>query len=406
MKFWIKMIAGLVLGIIVGSYLGPDSIMLEPMRVVGVIFIRMLNFLVFPLLFLSAMRSIAFMRRYRRLFMVLVKSLGYFLLLTAVGATIGIVLGDVLEPGLGVKVGSYESPKTLFYPGTSDFVLQVVPQSFVEFLQSGYAVLSVLFISFLIGAAILLAGEEAEPFHRLVDSVDATMHRLNLIVLEFLPIGIFAYIGFQLGFMTFDVVMPYFKLILVIVAGSFIHIFIVQGLLIYFLTRTNPFTFIHAMLPAAITSYISGNRYTAYPALVENVEHNLGADRRVVTFIMGLGTAFSMSGSAIAAAASTMFISQVYGLDVSVYLQVIIVLLITASTLKMDGLREGSLIILSIVLSHIIKLPAEGYAILLGVMGLVYQIETVVNVFGNATVSYIISHSERAVSSVRIKDFL
>ena len=406
MKFWIKMIAGLILGIIVGSYLCPDFLILEPMRVVGVIFLRVLNLLVFPLLFLSAIRSVAFLRKNRSLFIVLVKSLGYFLLLTAVGATIGIVLGDVLEPGLGVKVGSYESPKGLFYPGTSDFIIQVVPESFVEFLQSGYAVLSILFISFLTGAAILLAGEDAAPFHRFVDSVDATMHRLNLIVLEFLPIGIFAYIGFQLGYMTFDVVMPYFKLILVIVAGCFIHIFIVQGLLIYFLTKTNPFKFIHAILPAAITAYASGNRYTSYPTLVENVEHNLGVDRRVFTFIAGLGTAFSMSGSAIAAGISTMFIAQAYGLDLSVYLQVIIVLLITVSTLKLDGLRRGSLIVLSIVLAHIIKLPAEGYAILIGITGLIYQIETVVNVFGNATVSYILSSSEGAVTPVWVRDFL
>jgi Na+/H+-dicarboxylate symporter len=400
------MVAGLTLGIIVGSYLGPDSLMLEPMRVVGVVFIRVLNLLVFPLLFLSAVRSVAFLRRNRRLFIVLAKSLGYFLLLTAVGATIGIVLGDVLEPGLGVKVGSYESPQGLFYPPTSDFIIGVVPDSFVEFLQSGYGVLSILFMSFLIGAAILLAGEEASLFHRFIDSVDATIHRLNLIILEFLPLGIFAFIGFQLGFMTFDTVLPYFKLLLVIVGGCFIHIFIVQGLLIYFLTKTNPFTFIHAMIPTAITAYTAGNRYTAYPTLVENVEHNLGADRRILTFVAGLGTAFSMSGSAIAAGISTMFIAQAYGLDVSIYLKIIIVLLITASTLKLDGLREGSLIVLSIVLSYIIKLPAEGYAILLVVTGLIYQVETVVNVFGSATVSYILCSAEGAVTPVRVRDFL
>ena len=113
-----------------------------------------------------------------------------------------------------------------------------------------------------------------------------------------------------------------------------------------------------------------------------------------------------MSGSAIAAGISTMFIAQAYGLDLSVYLQVIIVLLITVSTLKLDGLRKGSLIVLSIVLAHIIKLPAEGYAILLGITGLIYQIETVVNVFGNATVSYILSSSEGAVTPVWVRDFL
>jgi proton glutamate symport protein len=162
----------------------------------------------------------------------------------------------------------------------------------------------------------------------------------------------------------------------------------------------------HAIIPSAIVGYISGNRYTVYPTLVENVEHNLGADRLALTFVAGLGTAFSMSGSAIAAGISTMFIAQVYGLDLSVYLQVIIVLLITASTLKLDGLREGSFVVLSVVLAYIIKLPAEGYAMLLGITGLIYQIETVVNVVGNATVSYILSSSENAVTPVQLRDFL
>jgi Na+/H+-dicarboxylate symporter len=266
--------------------------------------------------------------------------------------------------------------------------------------------LSLLFVSFLIGAGINLAGEESETFHNLIDSIDATLHRINLSILEFLPIGIFTYMGYQLGFMTFDSVLPYFKLLLVIVAGCFIHIFIVQGLLVYFLTRTNPFTFIHAVMPAAILAYISGNRYTAYPVLVENLEHNLGANRQVMTFVSGLGTAFSLSGSAIAAGVSTMFIAQAYGLDLSIYLQVIIVLLITVSTLKLDGLQEGSLILLSVVLAYIVKLPAEGYAILLSITGLIYQIESVVNVVGNATVSYIISSSENAVTGVRLRDFI
>ena len=406
MKFWIKIVAGLFLGIIIGSYIGPESIFLEPLRVIGVVFIRVLNFLVFPLLLFSAIRSVAFLRQNRRLFLVLVRALGYFLLLTAVGATIGIVLGEVLQPGQGVSVGAFESPDVPYFPETSRFITEVVPESLLYFIGSRYAVLSTLFVSFLIGVGILLAREDGEQFHNLVDSIDATLHRLNLIILEFLPIGIFTYMGYQLGFMTFDSVMPYLKLVLVVIAGCFIQVFIVQGLLVYFLTKTNPFVFVHAVIPTAILGYLSGNRYTAYPALVENIEHNLGADRRVLTFVSGLGIAFSLSGSAIAAGVATMFIAQAYGLDLSVYLQVIIVLLITVSTLKLDGLREGSLILLSVVLAHIIKLPAEGYAILLTITGLLCQIETVVNTVGNATVSYIISSSEGAVRAVRVREFI
>jgi Na+/H+-dicarboxylate symporter len=78
-------------------------------------------------------------------------------------------------------------------------------------------------------------------------------------------------------------------------------------------------------MPAALTVFISGNWYTVFPVLVEIVEHNLGADREVFTFAVGLGSAFSFSGSVLPAGVTTMFVAQVYGLDLSVYLQIIIV---------------------------------------------------------------------------------
>ena len=96
----------------------------------------------------------------------------------------------------------------------------------------------------------------------------------------------------------------------------------------------------------------------------------------------------------------------VKGLDISVYLDIIIVLLIAVAALKMDGIHEGGLVLLSMVLARIIKLPAEGYALILGIAPIIYQIESVVNVSGNACISYIITHSEGAVSEVALKEFV
>jgi Na+/H+-dicarboxylate symporter len=406
MKFWIKMAAGLVLGIIVGSYIGAGSLFLEPLRIVGLLFFRVLNFLVFPLLLLSTIRSILYLKSQKRLFLSLVKTVGFHLLLTAVGAAVGIVLGDVLRPGAGINIEEFESPVVLQYPFTTQYILDMVPESIFGFLKSGYAVLALLFISFLIAVGIILAKEESEEFHTLVISIDKTFHRLNLMVLEFLPIGIFTYIGYTLGFMTAGEIMPYLKLVLIITAGSFIQIFIVQAMLVFIFTKTNPFKFIHAVVPACMVGYVSGNRYTSYPVLVEVMEHNLGADPEVFTFLAGVGTVLGLSGSALAAGVSTLFVAQVYGLDLSIYLQIIIVLLITVSTLKLDGMNNGSIVILSVILAYVVKLPAEGYALILGISSIVFRIETVVNVTGNAAVSYICSYSEKGISNVRLKDFL
>ncbi len=406
MKFWIKMLAGVFIGIIVGAYIEPTSVFLEPLRIAGVLFFRVLNFAVFPLLFFSCIRSVIFLRNSKRLFLVLVKSVGYFILLTAVGATIGIVLGDVLLPGVGMNISEFESPRMIAYPHTSDFIIKTVPENIVEFISSGYGVLAILFVAFLVGVGIILTREEADPFHSLVDSIDRTLHRLNLIVLEFLPIGMFAYVGYMMGFLTFESIFASLKLILIVVAGSFIQVVIVQALLVFAMTGMNPFKFVHALIPAALTGYVSGSRYTAYPVVAECVEHNLGADREVFTFVAGLGTAFSFSGSALATGVTTMFVSQVYGLDLSVYLQIIIVLLITVASLKLDRIGYGSTVLLSVVLAHIIKIPAEGYALILGITSVIFKIETVVNVYGNAAVSCILANSEQALKEIRVNDFI
>jgi len=406
MKFWIKMIIGLILGIVLGIYIQPNSIILEPLRVVGVLFFRMLSFIVVPLLIFSSTRSILNLKRSKRLLVILLKSIGYFLLLSAIGATIGVIFGDILKPGVGINIKSLESISVLDYPKTSDYILGIVPESIFSLLKSGHSVLSILFISYIIAIAIILAKSNADVFHSLVESIDNTLHKINIMILEFLPIGVFAYIGYKMGYLAMDSVTPYLKLIVVVIAASFVHIFIVQSLFVFFLTKINPFKFIFALLSSQIFGYVCGNRFTAYPVLVENLEHNLGVDREAFTFVTGLGTALSLSGSSICAGVSTLFVAQAYGLDISIYLKIIIVLIITVSTLKMDGIIESSLVLLSVVLGYIIKIPQEGYALILGISSILFQIETVVNITGNASVSYILSSSEKAVSNIGVNDYL
>ena len=406
MKFWIKIVAGLFLGIIVGSYIGPESFSFEALKVIGSFFMNLFSLAVLPLLVFSCIRSIISLKLNKRLFLVLVKSLGYFVALTAVGAAVGLIMGDVLKPGIGVDIKEIASPSVFYYPTTSEFLLRIMPGSVDEFLKSGYSVLAVLFISYLLASGIILSRDDADQFHSLIISVEKTIHRLNLIVLEFLPIGIFAYIGYTMGSLNAAKVMPFLRLIFVVIAAAFVQVFVVQALFVFFKTKLNPFKFLLTVIPSGIMAYVSGHRYTAYPVLIESMEHNLGADRELTTFVTGLGTAFSMSGTALATGVCTLFVAQAYGLSLSVYLQIIIVLILTFATFKMDGLKEGTIVLLTMLLGQVVKLPDEGYALLVGGTIIIDQIAAVVDVTGNATISYVVAHSEEAVQNVNMKDFL
>jgi len=406
MKLWIKLVVGVFLGIIVGSYIDPGSVFVEVLRIAGLLFIRVLSFMILPLMLLSGIKSVIFMRKRRVLMVSAFKAIGYFLLFTAVGATIGVILGNLLQPGLGINIGEIESPQKILYPGTSDFILSIVPESVAEFFTSWYGALSIIFIAYIIGAGIIHAKEDSEVFFGFIESFDETMHKINIMLLEFFAIGVFAYSGYLMATTSADMIYPYLKLILVIIGGLAILIFIIIGPSLYFLTKLNPFIFIHAILPACITGFITGDRYKSYPVVIECMEHNLGARREATTLINALGVTFSLGGSAVVAGVSTLFVSQAYGLSLSVYLQIIVVFIIVVASLKIDGLREGSLVILSVVFSKIVKLPDEGFALVLGVSLLLERIETIANIVINAAVSYIISKSNDSVETISIRDFL
>lgn len=406
MKLWIKLVVGVFLGIIVGSYIDPGSVFVEVLRIAGLLFIRVLSFMILPLMLLSGIKSVIFMRKRRVLMVSAFKAIGYFLLFTAVGATIGVILGNLLQPGLGINIGEIESPQKILYPGTSDFILSIVPESVAEFFTSWYGALSIIFIAYIIGAGIIHAKEDSEVFFGFIESFDETMHKINIMLLEFFAIGVFAYSGYLMATTSADMIYPYLKLILVIIGGLAILIFIIIGPSLYFLTKLNPFIFIHAILPACITGFITGDRYKSYPVVIECMEHNLGARREATTLINALGVTFSLGGSAVVAGVSTLFVSQAYGLSLSVYLQIIVVFIIVIASLKIDGLREGSLVILSVVFSKIVKLPDEGFALVLGVSLLLERIETIANIVINAAVSYIISKSNDSVETISIRDFL
>jgi len=406
MKLWIKLIVGVFLGIIVGSYVDPGSVFVEVLRVAGLLFIRVLSFMILPLMLLSGVKSVIFMRKRKVLVVSAFKAIGYFLLFTAVGATIGVILGNLLQPGLGINIGEIESPQKILYPGTSDFILSIVPESVADFFTSWYGALSIIFIAYIIGAGIIHAKGDSEVFFGFIESFDETMHKINIMVLDFFAIGVFAYSGYLMATTSADMIYPYLKLILVIIGGLAILIFIIIGPSLYFLTKLNPFIFIHAILPACITGFITGDRYKSYSVIVECMEHNLGARPEATTLINALGVTFSLGGSAVVAGVCTLFVSQAYGLSLSVYLQIIVVFIIVVASLKIDRLREGSLVILSVVFSKIVKLPDEGFALVLGVSLLLERIETIANIVINAAVSYIISKSNDSVETISIRDFL
>jgi len=406
MKYWIKMIAALVMGLIIGTYINQDSSILEPFRIIGVMFFRALSFIILPLLFFSVTRSILYLKSQKRLFIILTKSIGFFLLLTVIGAAIGVVLGDVLMPGAGINIGKIETPALISYPKTSDYITKIIPDSIFNLLKSPKTVYPIIFVAYILALGIGLAKSKGDYLANLINSIDEIIHKTNILILEFLPIGVFTYIGYLLGSRTTDLILPYLKLLLIIIGGAFIHIFIIQTVLVFLFTKKNPFVLIHAVLPSAILAGVCGNRYISYSSIVENIEHNMGADREVFTFTSSIGIALSLSGSAISAGVMTLFIAQAYGLDLSVYLQIIIVFLITLFSLKLDGVFKAGLVILSVVLSYVVKLPQEGYALVLGITPVIIQIETIVNTTGNAAVSYIIAHSENATSDIALKDFL
>ena len=362
----------------------------------GRIFIALLKMLVVPLVFVSLVCGAASLGDTGSVGRLGGKTIGLYLVTTAVAVSLAMLIALTTDPGLGGESASGMASASTFEPKTApsvkDTFVNVVPSNPIAAMADG-KMLQVILFALLFGLALSKAGASGEKLRGFFSDLNDVMMRLISMIIALTPIGVFCLmtqLGATLGLAEIAKVAMYFA---TIVIALLVHASLVYPLLLKTLTGLNPLVFLRKMREALLVAFSTSSSGATLPVTLRTVEHKLGVQNNVASFAVPLGATINMDGTAIMQGVATVFIAQFYGIDLGLSALMTVVLTATLASIGTAAVPGVGLITLTLVLDQV-GLPVEGIALIIGVDRLLDMLRTAVNVTGDATVATIVASSE------------
>lgn len=400
MKLATKILWALGLGAIVGVVLNltapgffaeADQYFFTPL---GTIFLNLIKMLIVPLVFFSIVVGVANIGDPKALGRMGSKAMIFFLTTTAIAITIGITLAVLFQPGnkgeFDVEQASYEANEA---PPVADTLLGIIPANPIDAMASG-DMLQIIFFAVFIGLGLSYLGKKVELVTRFMEQGNELMMFLVTLVMKFAPYGTFALIASAVGKQGFDALQAMFWYMLVVLLGLLVHFVVVYGSALKFLAKRNPITVLKEYIPALTVAFSTSSSSATLPVSMEIAQKKLNVPKGVSSFVQPLGATINMDGTAIMQGVATIFIAQVYGVDLSLSQMLIVVLTAVLASVGTAAVPGAGLIMLAMVLESV-GLPVEGIALIIGIDRLLDMSRTMINCFGDLTCALYVAESEK-----------
>ncbi|MCC5911270.1 MAG: dicarboxylate/amino acid:cation symporter [Clostridiaceae bacterium] len=397
-----KILAGLVLGIVTGIilYFVPEGIFRDTVIVdglfllVGQVFLRGIMMMVVPLVFISLVNGSASMGDIKKLGRIGVRTVLFYLVTTAVAISIALGLASIVNPGLGLDLSNVVTSEPTINEGVPlvEVLIDMVPRNPVAAMSSGNMLQIIVFAVF-IGVGLSALGERTKGIVAIFDQLNELIMKMVGFVMLLAPYGVFALIARTFANEGFDVMIPLAKYMLTVIAALIIHAIVTYGGMLKGFTGLSPIRFFKKFFPAFSVAFSTASSGATLPVTIETVEEQIGVSKNVASFTLPLGATINMDGTAIMQGVATIFIAQVYGIELGFSAILTVILTATLASIGTAGVPGVGLIMLSMVLQSV-GLPVEGIALIMGIDRLLDMSRTAINITGDAVCSTIIAKAE------------
>lgn len=376
---------------------------------IGQLFLRLLFMLVIPLVFSALVLGVVEIGDPKSLGRIGGKTLLWILAVTSVAVLIGLVLVNLLEPGLGLPpdVGqallAQASERSAEIAGRGgsisgvDLLLNIVPKNPVAAAAAG-DLIAVMFFALMFGiAATVIRSDATRSFVGAVQGIYDICLKLIGWIIELAPYAVAALLFSITAVLGVEVLVQLARFVGTVLLALAIHFFIVIPVLLRAFGGMRPMTFFRAAQPALLTAFSTSSSSATLPTTLKVTEENLGVPRRVARFVCTLGATANMNGTALFEGITVLFLAQFFGIELTLVQQVMILVLCIFGSIGAAGVPGGSLPVIAMILV-MFGIPAEGIGLILGVDRLLDMCRTVVNVGGDMAGSVVIGRSEPATS--------
>ncbi|VVE60521.1 C4-dicarboxylate transporter [Pandoraea captiosa] len=398
---------GLLIGIATGLVLHQTPAHFREMAVSGLlqpagdIFVKLVKMVVVPVVFTSMVIGVAGVGDGKTLGRIGLKTLIYFEVITTIAIVIGLIVGNVMQPGAGTDMSQLghadltaiaQSTKTFSeHSGVMKILTGIIPDNIFAAMAKG-DLLPVIFFSILFGLGLqTLPAAMGQPVIHTLKGISDAMFKVTNIVMHYAPIGVFALIAVTVSTFGFESLLPLFKLVVITYIALIFFALVVLGIAarLFGLRITRLIRHIKDELIIAFSSCSSAS---VLPQIMKKVE-DMGVPKSVSTFVLPTGYSFNLDGASIYLGIGTLFIAQLYGIHLGLQEQIVLTLTMTLTSKGTAGVPGFMLVILLVTLSTA-GLPIEGLAFIAGVDRLMDMGRTALNVLGNALAPLIIAKWE------------
>lgn len=371
----------------------------ESLKPLGDGFIKLVKMIIAPVIFLTIATGIAGMRDLGKVGRVAGKAFAYFFFFSTLALIIGLIIGNVIQPGRGLNIdpatlnaGAVAQYTTAAHETTIvGFLISIIPTTLVSAFSEGN-ILQTLFVAILFGIAMAMVGDVAAPVHRALDALSQIMFKLVAILMKAAPIGAFGAFAFTIGAYGLGAIANLAALIATFYLTSLIFVLGVLGAVCW-ASGFSIFKLIAYLKEELLLVLGTSSSEAALPSLMQKLER-AGAKRSVVGLVVPTGYSFNLDGTNIYMTMAALFIAQAMNIELSLQEQVLLLLVAMLSSKGAAGITGAGFITLAATLAVVPSVPIAGMALILGIDRFMSECRALTNFVGNAVATLVVARWE------------
>ena len=403
-QIFISLLIGALFGVVIhywipSSYIKDTVIVEGVLYVVGQGFIRLMQMLVVPLVFCSLICGSMAIGDTKTLGKVGVKTIGFYLVTTALAVCVALGSALLINPGRGLDMDAVQKgtvSSTTEATSLVDTLLNIIPKNPVQSMANG-DMLPIIVFALFVGIMLAKLGTRGSVVANFFSQFNDVMMEMTMAIMKVAPIGVFCLIARTFATVGFSAFAPMLKYMGNVTLALAIQCLVVYQILLFVFTRLNPLKFIKKFLPVMGFAFSTATSNATIPMSIDTLSKKMGVSKQISSFTIPLGATINMDGTSIMQGVAVVFIAQAYGIPLTMGNLATVVVTATLASIGTAGVPSVGLVTLAMVLNSV-GLPTEGIALIMGIDRILDMIRTAVNITGDAVCTTIVCHQEGSLN--------